>query len=184
MAGKPEARRLRKIGLLTIDLGYSMEHTPQTTEPLIQLTVNRVVEDSTTDTRIIVMTRADGTSEHFMVWVGASEGEAIRRALDTSTTPRPMSHDLIKSFGEHLGIKMERTVLTDVKSSTYYATVFLENKGVARTIDSRPSDAIALALRCQAPIYVTQDVWKRRSGQNLDAWLSKLETKNIGAQEV
>ncbi len=156
----------------------------QPTEPLIQLTVNRVVEDSNTDTRIVVLSRIDGSSEHFMIWVGASEGEAIRRALDTSTTPRPMSHDLIKSFSDHLGIKMERAVLTDVKSSTYYATVFLENKGVVRTIDARPSDAIALALRCQAPIYVTQDVWKRRSGQNLDAWLSKLETKNIGAQEV
>jgi bifunctional DNase/RNase len=156
----------------------------QTAESLIQLLVDRVVEDPTTDTRILVLARADGGPEHFMVWVGASEGEAIKRALDTSVTPRPMSHDLIKSFGEHLGIKTERVVLTDVKSSTYYATVFLENKGVARTVDARPSDAIALALRCQAPIYVTQDVWRRRSGQNLDAWLSKLETKNIGAQEV
>ncbi len=159
------------------------EHATQTTHPLIQLVINRVVEDSTTDTRIVVLTRTDDESEHFMVWVGASEGDAIRCALDTSTTPRPMSHDLIKSFGEHLGIKMERAVLTDVKSSTYYATVFLENKGVVRTIDARPSDAMALALRCQAPIYVTHDVWQRRSGQNLDAWLSKLETKNIGAQE-
>lgn len=153
-------------------------------EPLIQLLVDRVVEDSTTDTRILVLARTDGGPDHFMVWVGASEGEAIKRALDTSVTPRPMSHDLIKSFGEHLGIKMERVVLTDVKSSTYYATVFLENKGVSRTIDARPSDAIALALRCHAPVYVTQDVWRRRSGQQLDAWLSKLETKNIGAQEV
>jgi len=75
-------------------------------------------------------------------------------------------------------------VLTDVKSSTYYASVFLENKSVVRTIDARPSDAIALALRTHAPIYVTQDVWRRRSGQNLDAWLTKLETKNMGTQEV
>ncbi len=156
----------------------------QPSDSLIQLLVDRVVEDPTTDTRILVLTRADGGTEHFMVWVGSSEGEAIKRALDTSVTPRPMSHDLIKSFGEHLGIKMERVVLTDVKSSTYYATVFLENKGVARTVDARPSDAIALALRCQAPIYVTQDVWRRRSGQQLDTWLAKLETKNIGAQEV
>ncbi|MDH5740076.1 MAG: bifunctional nuclease family protein [Nitrospira sp.] len=153
--------------------------TPQESEPLIQLVVNRVVEDSNTDTRIIVLARTDDAAEHFMVWVGASEGESIKRALDTALTPRPMSHDLVKSFGEHLGIKTERVVLTDVKSSTYYATVFLENKGVARTIDARPSDAIALALRCQAPIYVTQDVWRRRSGQNLDAWLSKLETKEV-----
>lgn len=149
----------------------------QATEPLIQLVVDRVVEDSNTDTRIIVLARSDGGAEQFMVWVGASEGEAIKRALDAAVTPRPMSHDLVKSFGEHFGIKTERVVLTDVKNSTYYATVFLENKGVVRTIDARPSDAIALALRCHAPVYVTQDVWRRRSGQNLDAWLSKLETK-------
>jgi bifunctional DNase/RNase len=151
----------------------------QERESLIQLTVDRVVEDSNTDTRIIVLTRSDGAAEHFMVWVGASEGEAIKRAVDAAITPRPMSHDLVKSFGEHFGIKTERVVLTDVKGSTYYATVFLESKGVGRTIDARPSDAIALALRCQAPIYVTQDVWRRRSGQNLDAWLSKLETKEV-----
>lgn len=160
------------------------EQTPHSTDPLIKLTVNRVVEDSNTDTRIIVLTRTDGGAENFTVWVGAPEGESIRRALDTAVTPRPMSHDLVKSFGEHFGIKTEQVVLTDVKSSTYYATVYLENKGVVRTIDARPSDAIALALRCHAPIYVTQDVWRRRSGQNLDAWLSKLETKNIGTQEV
>jgi len=158
--------------------------TPHSAEPLIDLTVNRVVEDSNTDTRIIVLTRTDGGPENFMVWIGAPEGESIRRALDTSVTPRPMSHDLVKNFGEHFGITTERVVLTDVKGSTYYATVYLENKGVVRTIDARPSDAIALALRCHAPIYVTQDVWRRRSGQNLDAWLAKLETKSIGTQEV
>ncbi|MBH0193995.1 MAG: bifunctional nuclease family protein [Nitrospira sp.] len=160
------------------------EHTSHTAGTLIRLTVDRVVEDSNTDTRILVLSRIDGGTELFTVWVGAAEGESIRRALDTSVTPRPMSHDLIKSFGEHFGVKTERVVLTDVKSSTYFATVYLESKGVTRTIDARPSDAIALALRCQAPIYVTQDVWKRRSGQNLDAWLSKLDTKNIGTQEV
>jgi bifunctional DNase/RNase len=55
---------------------------------------------------------------------------------------------------------------------------------VERTVDARPSDAIALALRTQAPVYVTQDVWKRRGGQNLEAWLNRLEAKNIGTQEV
>ncbi|MFO0707752.1 MAG: bifunctional nuclease family protein [Nitrospira sp.] len=150
---------------------------------LIPLTVTRVVEDSNTDTRIVVLTRSDET-DTFMVWVGAPEGDSIKRALDGTTPPRPMSHDLIKNFGEHFGIKTQRIVLSDVKGSTYYATVYLENKGVERTVDARPSDAIALALRTQAPIYTTPDVWKRRSGQHLDAWLAKLDTKNIGTQEV
>ncbi|MEC4889986.1 MAG: bifunctional nuclease family protein [Nitrospira sp.] len=152
-------------------------------DDLIPLTVNRVVEDSNTDTRIVVLTRPDET-ETFMIWVGAPEGDSIRRALDSTLPPRPMSHDLIKNFGEHFGIKTQRVILTDVKSSTYYATVYLENKGVERMIDARPSDAIALALRTHAPIYTTPDVWKRRSGQHLDAWLTKLDTKNIGTQEV
>jgi len=160
------------------------DQTPQSSETLIELTIDRIVEDSNTDTRIVVLSRSDEATERFMIWVGASEGESIRRALDTSVTPRPMSHDLVKNFGEHLGVKTTRVVLTDVKSSTYFATVYLENKGVTRTIDARPSDAIALALRCHAPIYVTHDVWQRRSGQNLDACLNKLETKNIGAHEA
>jgi bifunctional DNase/RNase len=124
-------------------------------EPLLQLSVDRVVDDSTTETRIAVLSRADVPAEHLMIWVGASEGEAIRRALDVSVTPRPMSHDLIKNFGDHLGIKMTQVVLTDVKNNTYFATVYVESKGVTRTIDARPSDAIALALRCRAPIYAT-----------------------------
>ncbi|MCS6285022.1 MAG: bifunctional nuclease family protein [Nitrospira sp.] len=152
-------------------------------QDLILLSVSRVVEDSNTDTRIIVLTRTDD-ADTFTIWVGAPEGDSIRRALDAATPPRPMSHDLVKSFGEHFGITTKRVVLTDVKSSTYYATVFLENKGVERSIDARPSDAIALALRTHAPIYATPDVWKRRSGQHLDAWLAKLDTKDIDTQEV
>lgn len=157
--------------------------TPAHNPDLIPLSVSRVVEDANTDTRIIVLTRAEDP-DTFMIWIGAPEGDSIRRALDSTTPPRPMSHDLVKSFGEHLGITTQRVVLTDVKSSTYYATVFLENKGVERSIDARPSDAIALAIRTHAPIYTTQDVWKRRSGQHLDAWLAKLDTKDIDTQEV
>jgi hypothetical protein len=148
-------------------------------ESLIELKVDRVLDDSATDTRIVVLSRSDDPTEHLMIWIGASEGEAIRRALDGLLTPRPMSHDLIKNMGAHLGIKTTRVVLTDVKHNTYFATVCLEANGVTRTIDARPSDAIALALRCQAPVYATPDVWKRRSGQNLEAWLNKIESKQL-----
>jgi len=95
-----------------------------------------------------------------------------------------MSHDLLKSFAEHLNITIQRVVIADVKSSTYYAMVHVVSKGVERTIDARPSDAISLALRAPCPIYITQDVLNRRSTTNLDAWLAKLESKDIGAPEV
>jgi bifunctional DNase/RNase len=157
---------------------------PSTKHNLIEFKVDRVIDESATDTRIVVLTRADSPTDAVPIWVGAAEGSAIKLAMDTMVTPRPMSHDLIKSFLEHLGVAVRRVVITDVKSSTYYATVYFENKGVERTIDARPSDAISLALRAHCPIYITQDVLARRSTDNLDAWLAKMESKNLGTQEV
>jgi bifunctional DNase/RNase len=146
--------------------------------------VDRILEEANTDTRIVVLIRQNGSPDAFPIWVGATEGNAIKLALDTMITPRPMSHDLIKSFAEHLDITIKRVVIADVKSSTYYALVHLASKGVERTVDARPSDAISLALRAPCPIFITQDVLKRKSSTNLDAWLAKLESKNISAQEV
>jgi bifunctional DNase/RNase len=152
--------------------------TQQPAADLIEITVKQVLEDSNTDTRIVVLKNDDG-SETLPIWVGAAEGNAIRLAMEQVVTPRPMSHDLIRSFAEHLEVKIQRVVVTDVKSSTYYAAVHLVSKGVDRTLDARPSDAIALALRSHCPIYVTRDVLNRRTTANLDAWVTKLETKNI-----
>ena len=160
----------------TVDLPKDQE--------LIEYRVERILEEANTDTRIVVLARQDGPLDTFPIWVGAAEGNAIKLALDTMTTPRPMSHDLIKSFAEHLNITIQRVVIGDVKSSTYYAMVYVANKGVERTIDARPSDAISLALRAPCPIYITQDVLKRRNTSNLDAWLAKLESKNVSAPEV
>ncbi len=153
-------------------------------QSLIEFRVDRVLEEANTDTRIVVLARQDGSPDTFPIWVGAAEGNAIKLALDTLITPRPMSHDLIKSFAEHLGVTVQRVVIADVKNSTYYATIYLASKGVERAIDARPSDAISLALRAHCPIYVAQDVLARRSTTNLDAWLAKLESKNAGPQEV
>lgn len=150
---------------------------------LIEFRVQRVVEDKGTDTRIVVLQQNQGT-DLLPIWVGAAEGTAIQWAMDSVVTPRPMSHDLIRSFTKHLNVNIQRVVITDVKSSTYYATIVLSSKGVERSVDARPSDAIALALRTQCPIYVTPDVLKRRGGNNLDAWLAKLESKDIDTQEV
>ena len=162
-----------------------MSTPDQTNEQgMVEYRVDRILEEANTDTRIVVLARQDGVPDTFPIWVGATEGNAIKLALDTMITPRPMSHDLIKSFAEHLSITIQRVVITDVKSSTYYATVHVANKGLERTIDSRPSDAISLALRAPCPIYITQDVLKRRSTTNLDAWLAKLESKDIAAPEV
>ncbi|THJ10795.1 MAG: bifunctional nuclease family protein [Nitrospira sp. CG24C] len=153
-------------------------------QDLVEYKVDRILDEANTDTKIVVLARQDGALDTFPIWVGAAEGNAIKLALDTMITPRPMSHDLVKSFAEHLNITIQRVVIADVKSSTYYAMVHVSNKGLERTIDARPSDAISLALRAPCPIYITQDVLKRRSTTNLDAWLAKLDSKNIGTPEV
>jgi len=157
---------------------------PVPPQSLIEYKVDRVVDEASTDTKIVVLARRDGRPDLFPIWVGAPEGHAIKLALDATVTPRPMSHDLIKSFADHLGVTIRRVVISDVKNSTYYATVYLENNGVERTLDARPSDALSLSLRAHCPVYITQDVIQRRSTANLDAWLAKLDTKNIGAPEV
>jgi bifunctional DNase/RNase len=95
-----------------------------------------------------------------------------------------MSHDLIKSIAEHLNVHVRRIVIGDVKNSTYYATVYLENNGVERTVDARPSDAISLALRTNAPLYITEDVLARRNTANLDLWLAKQDKNSMNQQEV
>ena len=153
-------------------------------QDLIEYRVDRILEEANTDTRIVILARQDSVIDTFPIWVGAAEGNAIKLALDTMITPRPMSHDLIKSFAEHLDITIQRVIIADVKSSTYYATVHVANKGVERTIDARPSDAISLALRAPCPIYITQDVLRRRSTTNLDAWLAKLDSKDVNTPEV
>ena len=160
----------------------SAPDTPDTQE-LIELKVHGVVRDDNTDTQIVVL-RDEQRSEVLPIWVGLAEGNAIRLAQEGIVTPRPMTHDLIRSLATHLGIQVSRVVITDVKNTTYFAMVHLSSKGVERTLDARPSDAIALALRVQCPIFVTQDVLTRRGGANTDVWLEKLIQKKTDTQEV
>jgi len=156
---------------------------PASQPRLIEYAVDRVLDETNTDTKILVLARRDGQPDSFPIWIGAAEGHAIKLALDTTLTPRPMSHDLIKGFMEHLNVSVRRIVIADVKNSTYYATIYLENNGVERTVDARPSDAISLALRTRAPLYVTEDVLARRNTSNLESWLAKQDGKTSSKQQ-
>lgn len=160
-----------------------MPSNDQESNGLVQLTVHGVLPDQNTDTQIVIL-RNEQHAEVLPIWVGAAEGTAIKMALDGQVPPRPMSHDLIRSFGEHLNIKMSHAVITEVKSNTYYAKIYLMSRGIEQSVDSRPSDAIALALRTNSPIYVAPDVLKQRGGTNLEAWLERFGSKNLGKYEV
>jgi bifunctional DNase/RNase len=147
---------------------------------LTKLTVHGVVADPNTETQIVIL-RDERTAQVLPIWVGAAEGNAIKLAMDDAPTPRPMSHDLLRSMMEHLSLSVSRVVVTDVKNNTYFASVYLTSQGTERTVDARPSDAIALALRTNSPIFVTANVLQQRGGNSLETWLEKLGTKNTSA---
>ena len=151
-------------------------------QTLVKLKVHGVLPDPNTDTQIVIL-RDEENAEILPIWVGAAEGHAIDLALKGVAPPRPMTHDLICNVLVHIRMKATRVVITDVKSSTYYATIHFLSGDTERTVDSRPSDAIALALRAESPIYVTRDVLKRRTGGNLEAWLERLDVKDHGRHE-
>jgi uncharacterized protein len=147
---------------------------------LTKLTVHGVVADPNTETQIVIL-RDERTAQVLPIWVGAAEGNAIKLAMDDAPTARPMSHDLLRSMMEHLTLAVSKVVVTDVKNNTYFASVYLTSQGTERTVDARPSDAIALALRTNSPIYVTANVLQQRGGNSLETWLEKLGTKNTSA---
>lgn len=147
---------------------------------LTKLTVHGVVADPNTETQIVIL-RDERTAQVLPIWVGAAEGNAIKLAMDDAPTPRPMSHDLLRSMMEHLTLAVSKVVVTDVKNNTYFASVYLTSRGTERTVDARPSDAIALALRTNSPIFVTANVLQQRGGNSLETWLEKLGTKNTSA---
>lgn len=153
------------------------------TEHLIPLKVHGVLVDPNTDTQIVIL-RDEQHSEVLPIWVGTAEGTSIRLALEGVVPPRPMSHDLIQSFAEHLGFTISQVVVTEVKNNTYYASIHLLRNGEEHVLDARPSDAIALAVRTKSPIYVAPTVLERRSGENIDAWLSKLDPKSFDQPEA
>lgn len=146
-------------------------------QELTKLTVHGVVADPNTETQIVIL-RDERTAQVLPIWVGAAEGNAIRLAMGDAPTPRPMSHDLLRSMMEHLNLAVSRVVVTDVKNNTFFASVHLTSQGAERTVDARPSDAIALALRTNSPIFVTANVLQQRGGNSLETWLEKLGTKN------
>jgi len=148
---------------------------------LVKLTVQGVMPDAipNSDSQVVIL-QDENKANTLPIWVGVAEGTAIRLAMEGVIPPRPLSHDLIRNLTEQLGLKISKVVVTDVKNSTYYASIYLSSKQSELTVDSRPSDAIALAVRTHSPIYVAQDVLDRLAPENVDPWLKMLGAKEFG----
>jgi bifunctional DNase/RNase len=149
----------------------------------IKLNVQGVLTDPKTETQVVLL-RAEDSKEVLPIWVGAAEGNAIKLALEGIQPARPMTHDLIKNTLEHLGLRVQKVIITEVKNNTYFALIYVESRGSLLSIDSRPSDAIALALRTHVSIYTTDEVFKQKAGDSLDTWLERLNPKEFGDKPI
>ena len=109
----------------------------------------------------IIILKDEEDKRSLPIWVGIFEANAIALELEKIATPRPMTHDLLKSVLETVQARVTKVVVTDLKENTFYAVLHLQLGGKEYTVDSRPSDAIALALRVAAPIYVDEDVVRK-----------------------
>jgi uncharacterized protein len=97
------------------------------------------------------------------IWIGAAEAAAIALSLQGVVTPRPMTHDLMKNILDDLSVSVSRIVVTELREGTFYATIDMQRNGDAYEVSSRPSDAIALAVRLAAPIFASEDVLNEAS---------------------
>jgi bifunctional DNase/RNase len=149
----------------------------------VKLSVHGILSDSASEAQIIIL-RDEKAVEILPIWVGVAEGNAIRFAIEGIMSARPLTHDLLRSLIEHLRVEVLKVVITEIRNNTYYATIFMKHDGASLTIDARPSDAIALALRSKCPIYAAPEVLKRKSQENLDAWLERLKPKDFGKYDA
>jgi bifunctional DNase/RNase len=128
------------------------------------------------------------------IWVGFFEANAIALKIEDVPTPRPMTHDLIKNLLDTLEITLKRIEITALEANTYFANIYLEKDGDEIVIDSRPSDAIALALRSESPIYVEEEVLETAAGfelstdpsqkEKLKKWLENLDVDSLGKYKM
>jgi uncharacterized protein len=127
---------------------------------MIKMEIKGLLMDPVSNMPVVIL--RDTEKGHFLpIWVGIFEANAIALELEKIATPRPMTHDLIKNILESVRARVMKVVVTDLKENTFYAVLHLQLGETEYTVDSRPSDAIALALRVAAPIYVDEDVVKK-----------------------
>jgi hypothetical protein len=158
----------------------------------IQMTIKGLMIDPITNMPIIVLRDQSG-QRILPIWVGVFEANAIALQMENVETPRPMTHDLLRNILEDLRARVERIVVCDLRENTFYAEIHLDSGGRAVTVDARPSDAIALALRTRSPIFVEESVIEGASrvdsqGPNdmgrLRKWLEGLGDEELGKYKM
>ena len=159
----------------------------------VEMKIRGLMMDPVTNMPIVILKDLDGNSV-LPIWVGVYEANAIALEIEKVTTPRPMTHDLIKNLLMGLGSGLRKVVVSELKDDTFYAVIWMERDGEMIAIDSRPSDALALALRLDCPIFVDETVLKtskvantaaeKVSDEELKKWLEGLNDEDLGRYKM
>lgn len=159
----------------------------------VEMKIRGLMMDPVTNMPIVILKDAQGNSI-LPIWVGVYEANAIALEIEKVATPRPMTHDLIKTLltGLHTGVR--KIVVNELKEDTFYAVIWLEREGKLISVDSRPSDALAIALRLDCPIYVDDSVLRnskmantiadRVNNDELRRWLENLNDEDLGRYKM
>ncbi len=159
----------------------------------VEMKIRHLMMDPVTNLPIVILKDVSGNSV-LPIWVGIYEANAIALEIEKVPTQRPMTHDLIKSLLMGLGTGIKKVVVTELREDTFYALIWLERDGEMISVDSRPSDALALALRLDCPIFVEDSVLKsskvvgsfsdKVNNDELRRWLEGLNDEDLGRYKM
>ena len=144
----------------------------------LEVKIRGLMMDPVTNMPVVVLKEAQGTGI-LPIWVGIYEANAIALEIEKVQTPRPMTHDLLKNVLTGLNVHVQKVVVSDLKDDTFYALIWMEREGQMMSMDSRPSDALALALRLDCPIFVEDQVLKNSKMASVVS--EKAPTKNCAS---
>ncbi len=145
----------------------------------IRMKVDGLLFDPRSGMYILLLKALEG-EETLPIWIGKPEADSIALALGKVVTPRPLTHDLIKKILEDMSLSITRVVVREIVDNTYYASLYVSDGNMEKPVDSRPSDAVAVALRTNSPIYVNEDVIEKKNTDELEEWLKNLKPEDFG----
>jgi uncharacterized protein len=159
----------------------------------LEVKIRGLMMDPATNQPVVVLKELQGSGV-LPIWVGVYEAQAIALEIEKVQTARPMTHDLLKNVLTGLNVHVQKVVVSDLKDDTFYALIWMERDGQTLSMDSRPSDALALALRLDCPIYVEDQVLKsskitsvvseKSSNEELRKWLENLSDEDLGRYKM
>jgi uncharacterized protein len=159
----------------------------------VEMKIRGLMMDPVTNMPIVVLKDVAGEGV-LPIWVGVYEANAIALEIEKVTTPRPMTHDLIKNVLLGLDTQVRKVVVSELRDDTFFAVIWMERDGRTISVDSRPSDALALALRMDCPIFVDEEVLKsskvtatisdKVSSEEMRKWLEGLNDDDLGRYKM